>query len=227
MNGWILLHKKVWDSVAGSSPSALAVWVWLLTHCDENGVVRCGRNQIAKDTKVKAETVRYWTTRFLRENYQLTTIKTTNKYTEYRICNWDLYQRKTTNGTTRTLPKNYQQTTTNKEIKNKEKEIGTNVPLSAGADIKVLFSELIGLLGYTDTVKYTEGRRRKLQARVRNSSPDELRRAAQAIAGDTYMQGDNPAGKRYGDIDYLIRSDEQVDKWIQKAKQDVTYQADW
>lgn len=227
MNGWILLHKKIWESVAGSSPYALTVWIWFLTHCDENGVVRCGRNQIAKDTKVKAPTVQYWTSRFLSENYQLTIIKTTNKYTEYRICNWDVYQRKTISSSSKKLSEDYQQTITNKELKNKEKEKDTNVSSSTRVDIKTLFSELIGILGYTDAVKYTEGRRRKLQARVRAGSVDELRRAAQAVAADAYMQGDNPAGRRYGDIDYLIRSDEQVDKWIQKAKQQVTYQADW
>lgn len=124
------------------------------------------------------------------------------------------------------VEENFQENTTSINITNNT-HVDTNVSSSTGVDIKALFSELVGLLGYTDAVKYTDGRKRKLQARVRISSPDELRRAAQAIAADDYMQGDNPSGRRYGDIDYLIRSDEQVDKWIQKAQKQVTYQADW
>ena len=126
MNGWVLLHKKIWDSVVTSSPYALTIWIWLLTHCDENGTVTCGRNQIAKETRINPETVRYWTTRFLRENNQLTTIKTTNKYSQFQICKWEEYQRKTTNKTTEKLPTNYQQTTTNKEERIK-KELDTDV----------------------------------------------------------------------------------------------------
>jgi len=123
MNGWILLHKKIWENeLLKGNPYALSVWVWLLTHCDTNGIVTCGRHQIAKETGVKAETVRYWTTRFLQQNYQLTTIKTTNKFSTFQICNWQQYQKKTTNTTTPTLQQNYQPTTTNKQVNNKEKE---------------------------------------------------------------------------------------------------------
>ena len=123
MNGWILLHKKIWENkLFSGNPYALSVWIWLLTHCNENGDVTCGRHQIAKETGVKAETVRYWLTRFLHENHQLTTIKTTNKYSEFHICKWKEYQRKTTNTSTRILPATYQPPTTNKELKNKEKE---------------------------------------------------------------------------------------------------------
>lgn len=140
MNGWILLHKKIWENeLFQGNPYAFTVWVWLLCHANENGEVKCGRNQIAKDTGVKSETVRYWLTRFLRENYQLTTIKTTNKYSVFLICNWKEYQRKTTSTSTQVLQENYQPPTTNKEIKNKRnKELVSTNTVPSGTDTELL-----------------------------------------------------------------------------------------
>jgi hypothetical protein len=131
MNGWVLLHKKIWENpLFTGNAYATTVWLWLLTHADENGVVRCGRNQIAKDTGVKPPTVQYWLKRFLSENYQLAIIKTNNRFSEFRICKWEEYQRRTISKSSQKLSENYQQTITNKESKNKEKEdIDTNVSI--------------------------------------------------------------------------------------------------
>lgn len=120
MNGWILLHKKIWNSDAARSGDSMLVWIWMLTHADENGVVTCGRKQIAEATFVSEENVRYWTTAFLQKYYMISTIETTNKFSRFQICKWGEYQRKTTSKATNKLPTNYQQTTTNKELKNKE-----------------------------------------------------------------------------------------------------------
>lgn len=127
MNGWILLHKKIWDNpLFRKHPYALSVWIWLLTHADENGVVTCGRNQIAKETGVNASTVQYWLVRFLHESYQLAIIKTNNRFSEYQICKWAEYQRKTISTSAEILSETYQQPITNKELKNKRnKEINT------------------------------------------------------------------------------------------------------
>lgn len=104
MNGWVLLHKKIWSSEVTSSPYSLSVWIWLLTHADESGVVTCGRNQIAKETHIKPETVRYWLSNFSKKFYTISTIKTTNQFSQYQICKWEEYQRKTTKPSTSKLP---------------------------------------------------------------------------------------------------------------------------
>ncbi len=125
MNGWVSVHRKIWENdLLVGNPFAIAVWIWILTHADEEGNVKCGRSQIAKDTGVKAETVRYWTTRFLQQNYQLTTIKTTNKFSVFHICKWDEYQNKTTSTSTATLQQNYSKTTTNNN--NKDNNTSSN-----------------------------------------------------------------------------------------------------
>jgi preprotein translocase subunit SecF len=146
----------------------------------------------------------------VQQNGHLTTI--------ISICNYDYWQGETVQ---QTVQQAVQQTDSKRYTNNKQQ--GTTMKnkeiySSTNADLKELFSELVGLLGFTDAVKYTDGRKRKLQVRLSKCSADELRRAAQAIADDAYMQGDNQAGRRYGDIDYLIRSDEQVDKWIQRSE---------
>lgn len=219
MNGWVLLYKKIWDNpLFKGNPYAMSVWVWFLTHCDDNGDITCGRNQISRDTGVKPETVRYWTTRFLQENYQLITIKTTNKYTQYHICNFSKLQHPYTKKNTANIQENYQQTTTNKEQRIKNKDIDTNVSCESSdspQNIKNLLSGLITALGYGNNVKLTDGRIRKLKIRLKQYSSADLLSAAHRIADDAFMQGDNTGGKRYGDIDYLLRSDEVVDKWLQ------------
>lgn len=76
-----------------------------------------------------------------------------------------------------------------------------------------LLNLLIAELGFSDKVKVTEGRLAKLKARLKSAEPDEIIQAARNIALDPWQQGDNPQHKRYGTIDYLLRSDEQIDNW--------------
>lgn len=121
IGGWFLVWKKIWKNpLLQGNPYALAVWIWLISYADEDGIVTCGRNQIAKETGVKAPTVQYWLKRFLSQNYQLTIIKTNNKFSTFRICNYQKYQRKTINPSFAKLSENYQPPITNKELKNKE-----------------------------------------------------------------------------------------------------------
>lgn len=81
---------------------------------------------------------------------------------------------------------------------------------------EALFYALVTTLGFTDQVRYTEGRKHKLAARLKSYTAEELAQAAQAIRNDDFMNGDNEHTKHYGDIDYLLRSDDLVDKWLQK-----------
>lgn len=226
---WIKLHLSTLDNeVWQDDPTAWRIFEFLLLKAylgKPKGTTRTTRYKIEKATSVNNSTVYHALARL--EKAEMITTSRAGNFTMVSICNWGEYQDK--REPVGEHAENMLRTSREHSIKNKSKKenIDTNVSSSTDVDLKALFSELVGLLGFTDAVKYTEGRKRKLQSRVRSSSPDELRRAAQAIADDAYMQGDNPSGRRYGDIDYLIRSDEQVDKWIQKARQQITYQADW
>lgn len=94
----------------------------------------------------------------------------------------------------------------------------TNVVSSTDVDHKALFYELVRVLNFSDTTRYTENRKRKLIARLRTYSREVLCTAATNIAADGFMQGDNPGGKRYGTIDYLLRNDEIIDRWLVATK---------
>ena len=103
----------------------------------------------------------------------------------------------------------------------------------SGPTLKDLFYKLNTELQGTAAVKATDSRLRKLKARLKTYKPAELMIAAKAIGQDDYMQGDserNADGKRYGTIDYLVRNDDNVAKWIEAAtvdRQQNRKVADW
>lgn len=79
---------------------------------------------------------------------------------------------------------------------------------------KELFYRLVEALQQPKTVKYTSQRATKLRQRRKTWSDNDLIKAAKIVAGDPFLMGDNPSGKRYGNIDYLLRNDEKVDNWL-------------
>lgn len=92
-------------------------------------------------------------------------------------------------------------------------------------DVKELLGLLIKKLGFSESVKLTEGRIAKLKNRLKVFSATEMVKAAINLADDAYMQGENESGKRYGTIDYLLRTDEIVDKYCNEVvagKIDIT-----
>ena len=45
----------------------------------------------------------------------------------------------------------------------------------------------------------------------------ELVLAAETLADNAFMMGDNPGGVKYATVDYLIRDDGIVEKWLENA----------
>lgn len=64
-----------------------------------------------------------------------------------------------------------------------------------------------------ERVKALPERIKALRRLLKTFSYDEILSAATAIGKDAWLQGDNPQSKRYGDIDYLLRSAKQIDKY--------------
>jgi DNA-binding transcriptional MocR family regulator len=67
----------------------------------------------------------------------------------------------------------------------------------------------------SDRVIITDGRLRKLKQRLKSFTPKQVIESAQNLGSDQYMQGMNDAGKRWGTIDYLLRNDENVAKYLE------------
>lgn len=85
---------------------------------------------------------------------------------------------------------------------------------------KTLFYRLVETLQQPKTVRYTPARANKLKRRLATFSEAEMVRAAQSIASDEHMMGDNDRNKKYANIDYLLRNDEIVDRWLAEANED-------
>ncbi len=147
MNGWILLHKKIWDSpnfkYQRNRSNIFVVWFWLLCHCSDKGVVTCGRDQIAKATGIHPSSVKR-VLEYIRDHMPEVTYKATKVYTEITICNWEKYQRKATNEVTHKRPISDLQVTTNKEERIKKKEVKNNTIQIADGN---LVNDIIKLFG--------------------------------------------------------------------------------
>lgn len=82
-----------------------------------------------------------------------------------------------------------------------------------------LLNELHKLLGGRGEAKPTTDRKARLKSRLKDFSEDELKTAAQNLGSDEFMQGANDNNKRYGTIDYLLRTSANVNKWLEEQPQ--------
>ena len=82
---------------------------------------------------------------------------------------------------------------------------------------KDLLMSLASVLEYRRNPVYNGERAKKLKKRLENFSEEDLTLAARTLADNAFMMGDNPGGVKYATVDYLIRSDENVEKWLEIA----------
>lgn len=77
-------------------------------------------------------------------------------------------------------------------------------------------TKLHNLLGGRGEAKLTTDRKARLATRMKDFSKEELILAATNLGSDEFMQGGNDNGKRYGTIDYLLRTSANVNKWLEE-----------
>lgn len=65
--------------------------------------------------------------------------------------------------------------------------------------------------------KIVEGRGNKLKTRLKTFTLDEILQALTNLSRSSFHRGENDRGW-FADPDFLIRSDEEVDKWLAKSK---------
>lgn len=83
--------------------------------------------------------------------------------------------------------------------------------------LKGFLIQLIGELGFSDKVQVTPKRLSHLKSRLKTFSREQMSSAAAAVVSDPWLQGKNPGNKKYGTIDYLLRSDEQLETLLLNA----------
>ena len=85
-----------------------------------------------------------------------------------------------------------------------------------GGEMGKFVTELHKLVGGRGDAKLTTDRKARLNTRLKDFSKEDLKRAAYNLGQDEFMQGANDNGKRYGTIDYLLRTSANVNKWLEE-----------
>ena len=105
-NGWIWLHRKLWDNPRATDPDWIAVWIYILCYAAheptpviwhgqrfmlEAGQLRTGRNKIARDTGVNPSKVKRILA-CLKSDQQIGQ-RTDSQCSLITVLNWERYQK--------------------------------------------------------------------------------------------------------------------------------------
>lgn len=82
-----------------------------------------------------------------------------------------------------------------------------------------LLNDLNKLVGGRGEARPTTDRKARLKSRLKDFTEDDLKLAATNLGNDEFMQGANDNNKRYGTIDYLLRTSANVNKWLEEQPQ--------
>jgi hypothetical protein len=142
---------------------------------------------------------------------QLTTLVT--------ICNYSVYQDgRTTDGTTGNTADGQQaeQQTDNrrgtfknvKNVKNVEE-----IPMPGLADVECAFAFWKQAMGKSDRSQLTDKRKKKIQARLKNYSLDDIKLAITNCSKSPHHMGHNDTGTVYDDLELICRSDDNLERF--------------
>lgn len=209
MQGWIKLHRSISEWEWFSDMYVWTLFTHLLVEANHEerkwkgvilkpGDVIFGLPEWSKKTGISIQSLRTALDR-LKSTGELTR-KNYNKFSVISINNWDEYQ--TTNRRTNSHLTGNQQATNNiirskEDIRSKEIDIYLS-----------LFNSLFG-----GKYQSTVGRIAKLALRLHTFSLEQVLEATRNLSSDDFYQGKNDRGWK-ADPDFLLRSDEQIDKWL-------------
>jgi hypothetical protein len=101
------------------------------------------------------------------------------------------------------------------EQKRTEKE---QKKINVEADILRVFEYWRHEMSYTDRMTLTPGRKAKIKSRLKKYSASDLRLAIDGCKRSAFHQGDNDAGKKYNDIEFICRNETKVETFIELAR---------
>lgn len=128
---WLKLYKKIGEHEIIADHTALALFIWLLTHVKQDGTVRVSRFYMAGILNIKPGTY-YDALMRLVKTYKVATARPTPHYTIITLIHWAKYQSRygDTNTSTNNAPTPDQHLTNtiykNKEIRIKNNSISQN-----------------------------------------------------------------------------------------------------
>jgi len=212
--GWIKIYRKILDNKIWDNPVGFKIWVWCLLkanhkECDvllsrktvhlDRGQFLFGRLSASEELKQSPSTVRNWIM-FLKQDNCLD-IKSSNKYSIITIINYDEYQTLDSKLDNK-ITTEKKQNNTDKNVKN-ENNVNTYVSF---------FNEK-----FKTQYTATSGRENKLSQRLKKFTLEEILKAVDNLSQSKFHTGDNDRGWK-ADPDFLIRNDEQIDKWLNNSK---------
>jgi len=223
MDGFIKIHRKIldWEWYNDINTCRLFIHCLILAnHKDKKwrgieikrGSFITSLTSLSEGSKLSVQNVRTALSN-LKSTHELT-INTTTKYTIVTICNYNLYHQDNTQ-TNKQLTNNQQ--TTNKQLtttKNDKNEKNDKKNTNTG-DLENFQNFLKEFNQLTrKSFRDTDGLRTKYYTRRKTFSVEEIGRAMRALLASDYHTGKNDRGMFYATPEFLLRSDEQIDKWL-------------
>jgi TusA-related sulfurtransferase len=235
--GWLKLHRSLteWEWYSDINTKVLFLHLLLTVNHKEKkwrgqiiqpGSIITGRLTLAEQTGLTVQQVRTCLNK-LKSTSELT-IKSTSKFSLITINNWSKFQetnqqsnQQPNHQVTIKQPSSNHQVTTTKECKNvKNERTNKLVDKNINDSMKQEFNELIAEYEQNTKTRLRSLKPRltKYRSRRKLYSAEELREALRLMLLDPFLQGDNDSSKRYGDIDYLLRSDQNLEKLLNNTK---------
>ena len=135
-----------------------------------------------------------------------------NQFTTYHICKWDEYQSDSQNQVkTKSKPSHTRTRSKNKELR--------NIYIVETQSVYDLYIKKFHK--NPNTYKLTDKRKQKIQARLKDAGIEMLIKAIVNTASSSFHTGDNDRGW-HADLDFIVRSYEQVERLAGMDKQDIT-----
>lgn len=208
MNGWIKLHRKILDNeVFRFDPTAWRLFEILLLLSNASGVWKGGLYQLQVymgGEKPMAKTTIFYALRRLEKSKMIE--RTSNsKFTVYTICKWSEYQSAKQPVIESATNHRRSEGDTLIRIKNKEREKEIQ-------DIYDLF--ISSFKRNPNNYKLTPARISKIKARLNDAGKEMLSSAIVRTSQNSFYLGDNARNWK-ADLDFIIRSYEQVEKLAQ------------
>lgn len=212
-NSWVKLYRKIAENDILFDDKALRLFIWLLTGVDKTtGTITIGRKWASKCVKLNPNTF-YKVLSRLEKKYKIVTTKSNNHFTKVSLINWAKYQdneKKVTGGSNNKVTTKEQQSNTYTRSKNKE-DINTNGLVSFLEEFNILFNTKF---------RETPTRVEKYTLRRKSYSDGDILTALRNMASNTFYKGENERGWR-ADPDFLLRNDEQIDRFLNMKPKDV------
>lgn len=230
-NGWIAIHRRIIKKGWFKEPDYLALWILLLLKASftENewlykgeiqkvnrGQFVTSRKNLALESGIQESKIE----RILKcfESEQQIEQQMNSKNRLITINNYNLYQKNEQQNeqqmNTKRTASEHEVNTINKD--NNEKKVNNNTPLPPKGDTDTPIKKVVETYESVFTTKLlslSEQRKKKVSARLRSFTVEQVSTALINFAGSAWHRGENDRGWR-ADFDWIMKNDETIEKGL-------------